>query len=231
MENPSGSIKAWAEADRPREKLARNGRQALSDAELLAILIGSGTRNESALEIARRILSKADNNLHTLGRMPLKELRSFRGIGDARAITIQAALELGLRRSRDESRPPQDRIRGAADVAAQFRPLLCDLMHEEFWVLMLNRANTIIGKEQISKGGLTGTIADPRLIFRSAIDRRAAAIIVCHNHPSGNLSPSEQDIRLTKNLVEAGRVLEIPVLDHVILTQHGFYSFADEGRI
>ncbi|HPD54956.1 MAG TPA: JAB domain-containing protein, partial [Bacteroidia bacterium] len=151
--------------------------------------------------------------------------------GNARAIIIQAALELGLRRTRDETRPPQDKIRGAADVAAQFRPLLCDLMHEEFWVLLLNRANTIIGKEQISKGGLTGTVADPRLIFRSAIDRRAAAIVVCHNHPSGNLSPSEQDIRLTKNLVEAGKVLEIPVLDHIIITQHGFYSFADEGRI
>jgi DNA repair protein RadC len=206
-------------------------RRSLSDAELLAILIGSGTRHESALEIARRILTKVDNNLHALGLMPLNELRSFRGIGNARAIIIQAALELGLRRTRDETRPPQDKIRGAADVAAQFRPLLCDLMHEEFWVLLLNRANAIIGKEQISKGGLTGTVADPRLIFRSAIDRRAAAIVVCHNHPSGNLSPSEQDIRLTKNLVEAGKVLEIPVLDHIIITQHGFYSFADEGRI
>ncbi len=231
MEHVTGSIKEWAEADRPREKLMQKGRQSLSDAELLAILIGSGTRYESALEIARRILTKVDNNLHALGLMPLNELRSFRGIGDARAIIIQAALELGLRRTRDETRPPQDKIRGAADVAAQFRPLLCDLMHEEFWVLLLNRANTIIGKEQISKGGLTGTVADPRLIFRSAIDRRAAAIVVCHNHPSGNLSPSEQDIRLTKNLVEAGKVLEIPVLDHIIITQHGFYSFADEGRI
>ncbi|HRI42012.1 MAG TPA: DNA repair protein RadC, partial [Bacteroidia bacterium] len=201
MEHVTGSIKEWAEADRPREKLMQKGRQSLSDAELLAILIGSGTRHESALEIARRILTKVDNNLHALGLMPLNELRSFRGIGDARAIIIQAALELGLRRTRDETRPPQDKIRGAADVAAQFRPLLCDLMHEEFWVLLLNRANTIIGKEQISKGGLTGTVADPRLIFRSAIDRRAAAIVVCHNHPSGNLSPSEQDIRLTKNLV------------------------------
>ncbi len=231
MEHVTGSIKEWAEADRPREKLMQKGRQSLSDAELLAILIGSGTRHESALEIARRILTKVDNNLHALGLMPLNELRSFRGIGNARAIVIQAALELGLRRTRDETRPPQDKIRGAADVAAQFRPLLCDLMHEEFWVLLLNRANTIIGKEQISKGGLTGTVADPRLIFRSAIDRRAAAIVVCHNHPSGNLSPSEQDIRLTKNLVEAGKVLEIPVLDHIIITQHGFYSFADEGRI
>ncbi|HRS38453.1 MAG TPA: DNA repair protein RadC [Bacteroidia bacterium] len=231
MEHVTGSIKEWAEADRPREKLMQKGRQSLSDAELLAILIGSGTRHESALEIARRILTKVDNNLHALGLMPLNELRSFRGIGNARAIIIQAALELGLRRTRDETRPPQDKIRGAADVAAQFRPLLCDLMHEEFWVLLLNRANTIIGKEQISKGGLTGTVADPRLIFRSAIDRRAAAIVVCHNHPSGNLSPSEQDIRLTKNLVEAGKVLEIPVLDHIIITQHGFYSFADEGRI
>ncbi len=231
MEHVTGSIKEWAEADRPREKLMQKGRQSLSDAELLAILIGSGTRHESALEIARRILTKVDNNLHALGLMPLNELRSFRGIGDARAIIIQAALELGLRRTRDETRPPQDKVRGAADVAAQFRPLLCDLMHEEFWVLLLNRANTIIGKEQISKGGLTGTVADPRLIFRSAIDRRAAAIVVCHNHPSGNLSPSEQDIRLTKNLVEAGKVLEIPVLDHIIITQHGFYSFADEGRI
>ena len=231
MEHVTGSIKEWAEADRPREKLMQKGRQSLSDAELLAILIGSGTRHESALEIARRILTKVDNNLHALGLMPLNELRSFRGIGNARAIIIQAALELGLRRTRDETRPPQDKIRGAADVAAQFRPLLCDLMHEEFWVLLLNRANTIIGKEQISKGGLTGAVADPRLIFRSAIDRRAAAIVVCHNHPSGNLSPSEQDIRLTKNLVEAGKVLEIPVLDHIIITQHGFYSFADEGRI
>lgn len=231
MEHTTGSIKQWAEADRPREKLARQGRQSLSDAELLAILIGSGTRNESALEIARRILSKTGNNLHALGLLPLRELQMFKGIGEARAITIQAAMELGLRRSRDESRPPDNKIRNAGDVASQFRPLLCDLMHEEFWVLLLNRANVVIGKEQISKGGLTGTVADPRIIFRSAIDRRAAAIVVCHNHPSGNLSPSEQDIRLTKNLVEAGRVLEIPVLDHIIITQHGFYSFADDGRI
>ncbi|REJ85355.1 MAG: JAB domain-containing protein [Bacteroidetes bacterium] len=229
MEQKSG-IRTWAEEDRPREKLLLKGRHSLTDAELVAILIGSGNSEESAVELSRRILLHHSNNLLSLSRVNANELMEFRGIGEAKAVSILAALELGRRRN--ESQPEETgKIGNSRDAASIFQPMLADLNHEEFWVLFLNRANRIIGKEQISMGGMSGTVADPRKIFKAALDRKAISIILCHNHPSGNTNPSEADIRLTRSLYEAGRVLEISVLDHIIIAQNRFYSFADEGKI
>ncbi len=224
------SIKTWAEEDRPREKLILKGKHTLSDAELIAILISSGNNEESAVELARRILNGCSNDLLQLTRMNVAELMNFKGIGEAKAVTITAALELGRRRN--ESRPEKvEKISSSKDVVAIFQPILGDLLHEEFWILFLNRANRIIGKQQISMGGMSGTVADPRMIFKSALDKKALAIILCHNHPSGNNQPSEADLSLTKSLHAAGKILEISVLDHIIITQSSFYSFADEGNI
>lgn len=224
------SIKTWAEEDRPREKLILKGKHSLSDAELIAILISSGTPEETAVELARRILNDCGNDLLQLSRMNIAELMKFKGIGEAKAVSISAALELGRRRS-ESSQDKVEKISSSKDVVAIFQPLLGDLLHEEFWILFLNRANRIIGKQQISMGGMSGTVADPRMIFKSALDKKALAIILCHNHPSGNTQPSEADLSLTKSLHSAGKILEIAVLDHVIITQSGFYSFADEGNI
>lgn len=224
------SIKTWAEEDRPREKLILKGKHSLSDAELIAILISSGNAEESAVELARRILKGCSNDLLQLARMNVSELMNFKGIGEAKAVCITAALELGRRRT--ESSPEKvEKISSSKDVVAIFQPLLGDLLHEEFWILFLNRANRVIGKQQISMGGMSGTVADPRMIFKSALDKKALAIILCHNHPSGNTLPSESDLSLTKSLHSAGKILEISVLDHIIITQSGFYSFADEGNI
>ncbi|TAH44104.1 MAG: JAB domain-containing protein [Bacteroidetes bacterium] len=224
------SIKTWAEEDRPREKLILKGKHSLSDAELIAILISSGTPEETAVELARRILNDCGNDLLQLSRMNIAELMKFKGIGEAKAVSISAALELGRRRS-ESSQDKVEKISSSKDVVSIFQPLLGDLLHEEFWILFLNRANRIIGKQQISMGGMSGTVADPRMIFKSALDKKALAIILCHNHPSGNTQPSEADLSLTKSLHSAGKILEIAVLDHVIITQSGFYSFADEGNI
>ncbi len=224
------TIKSWSEEDRPREKLLLKGKQTLSDAELIAILISSGNAEETAVELSRRILGKAENNLSELSRMSVKELTDFKGIGEAKAISIVAALELGRRR-KDSVITKRDKIASSRDAVEIFQPLLGDYLHEEFWILFLNRANMIIGKEPVSKGGMSGTVVDPKIIFKAALDRKASSIILCHNHPSGNTKPSEADIRLTKSLFEAGKVLEISVLDHVIVTQNGFYSFADEGML
>lgn len=223
-------IKYWAEEDRPREKLLLKGKHALSDAELLAILIGTGNRGETAVELSRRILLSTENNLIALGKMGITELKEFKGIGEAKAVTILAALELG-RRKRDSTPLETEKISCSADAAAIFQSRLGDLSHEEFWVLFLNRGNKILSKQLLSSGGMSGTIADPRMIFKAAIDCKAHSVILCHNHPSGNAKPSEQDLRMTKNMVEAGKMLEIAVLDHVIVTQQGFYSFADEGQL
>lgn len=223
-------IKTWAEEDRPREKLMLKGRHSLTDAELLAILIGSGNARESALELSKRLLSENNNDLHVLGQQNIAELMRLKGIGEAKAVSIVAAFELGRRRQELPVNHSQ-KISSSKDVVQLFRPLLGDLLHEEFWVLFLNRANRIIGKQQISAGGMAGTVADPRMIFKAALDAKALSIILCHNHPSGNRQASEADIRLTKNLVEAGKVLEVSVLDHIIVTQHSFFSFADEGLI
>jgi DNA repair protein RadC len=222
------SIKTWADEDRPREKLLLKGKHSLSDAELIAILIGSGNNRETAVELSRRILNETGNNLHELSRVGVKELMKFRGIGEAKALSIVAALELGRRR-KESVTVKLDKISTSKDAVEIFQPMLGDYLHEEFWILFLNRANRIIGKDAVSKGGMSGTVVDPKLVFKSALDSKASSIILCHNHPSGNIQPSEADIRLTKNLVEAGRVLEINVLDHIIVTQNGFFSFADEG--
>lgn len=224
------TIKSWAEEDRPREKLLLKGKHVLSDAELIAILISSGNAEETAVELSKRILGKIENNLNELSKMSVKELMEFKGIGEAKAISIVAALELGRRR-KEADVVKRDKITTSKDAADIFQPMLADHLHEEFHILFLNRANLVIGKQPVSTGGMSGTVVDPKIIFKAALDNKASSIILCHNHPSGNLKPSEQDIRLTKSLVEAGKVLEISVLDHVIVSQNGFYSFADEGMM
>ncbi|MDQ3047429.1 MAG: DNA repair protein RadC [Bacteroidota bacterium] len=231
MENiQSLGIKAWAEEDRPREKLILKGRHVLSEAELIAILIGSGSRSETAVELSKRILSSSGNNLNELSKLNVKELTKFKGIGEAKAISIVAALELGRRRKETE-RLKKDKIIASSDAYEIMKPLMLDLPHEEFWLLMLSRANEVIRKEQISKGGVAGTVVDTKIIFKAAIETYASSIIICHNHPSGNLKPSDADIRLTKNIKEAGKVMEIPLLDHIIFTDNGYYSFGDEGLL
>ncbi|MCK6650640.1 MAG: DNA repair protein RadC, partial [Bacteroidia bacterium] len=198
------NIKSWAEDDRPREKLFLKGRQALSDAELIAILIGSGNREESAVELSKRILNSASNNLSELGKLSVSDLMNFKGIGDAKAISIIAALELGRRRKETET-VKRDKITCSKDVFDIMQPFMLDLPHEEFWLLNLSRSNAVIKKELISRGGVSGTVVDTKMIFKSAVENLASSIIICHNHPSGNLKPSDADIRITKNIKEAGR--------------------------
>jgi DNA repair protein RadC len=222
------AISSWAEEDKPREKLRDKGRQILSDAELLAILIGSGSRTESAVELSKRILQSANNNLHELGKRGIADLIKFKGMGEAKATSIVAALELGRRRKESEA-PVKLKISSSKDVFDLMSSQMTDLPHEEFWLVLLNRANCVIRKELISRGGVAGTVVDIRIIFKTAVENYASSIIVCHNHPSGNLKPSEADIRITKNLKEAGKIMEIPLFDHLILTEVGYYSFADEG--
>ena len=222
------TIKAWAEEDRPREKFMLKGKHVLSDAELIAILISSGNPEETAVELSQRILKQVDNNLQQLSRMNVQELMQFKGIGEAKAITIAAALELGRRRKEIDA-PKTERIQSSKEVVDIFQPMLGDNLHEEFWILFLNRANHIISKKQISSGGMAGTVVDPKIIFKAALDEKASSIILCHNHPSGNIQPSEEDKKLTKKIIEAGKVLEIMVLDHIIVSHSGYFSFADEG--
>jgi len=222
------TIKSWAEEDRPREKLSGQGRRALTDAELIAILIGSGNRDESAVELSKRILHHYNNDLTKLGKATIEQLCQFKGIGEAKAISIIAALEVGRRRNDTDMATP-DMITSSRDAYNIIRPFMLDLAHEEFWILLLNQNNKVLGKELISKGGVTGTMADPKIIFSAALRYSAASIMLTHNHPSGNLKPSQQDIELTKKMTSAGRLLDIKVLDHLIITDSGFYSFADEG--
>lgn len=227
---PEFTIKQWAEEDRPREKLMLKGKGALSDAELLAILIGSGTASLSAVDVAKLILQKANNNLNELARFSIKDLKTIKGIGEAKAITIMSALELGRRRKEaDTFKKPK--ITCSQDAYEVIKADLLDLEYEEFWVLLLNRANQVIKKERISAGGVSGTVADPKIIFKKALDELASGIILVHNHPSGNLSPSGADISLTQKVKSGGKLLDISVLDHLIFTNQGFYSFADEGRM
>lgn len=230
LSSRSFSIKSWAEEDRPREKLQLKGRQNLSDAELLAILLGSGSREETAVDLAKRILNAADNNLNTLGKRSVKELKAHPGVGTAKAISIIAALELGRRRQLSHVRD-KPQVRSSRDAFREVAPLLADLPHEEFWILLLNRANRITGREQISQGGISGTVVDAKVVFRKAIEGSASSVILCHNHPSGNLQPSQADIDLTRKLVEAGKALDVLVLDHLIISDAGYFSFADEGLI
>lgn len=222
------NILSWAEEDRPREKLLLKGKSALSDAELIAILIGSGTRSLSAVEVAKQILAEADHNLNELARFSVKDLQKIKGIGEAKAISIVSALELGRRRKDNEFKE-KVKITCSRDIYDLMKPELMDLPKEEFWVLLLNRANRLIKKEQISSGGISGTVADPKIIFKAALDQYASSIVLVHNHPSGNLKPSQADINLTNKMKEAGKLLEIPVLDHIIFGDEDYLSFVDEG--
>ena len=227
MEPNNFSIKQWAEDDKPREKLMGKGKAALSDAELIAILIGSGSRNESAVQLSKRILASVDNNLNAIGKLSLKQLMEFKGIGEAKAITIIAALELGRRRRAEETIELK-KITSSKDVFELMQPVIGELPHEEFWILYLNNSNKVIYKAQLSKGGITGTVVDIRLVFKIALEQNATSIILTHNHPSGKLLASEADIQITKKLKLAGQQMDIVILDHIIITETGFYSFQDE---
>nr|WP_293845469.1 DNA repair protein RadC [uncultured Arsenicibacter sp.] len=226
-ENP-GTIKSWAEEDRPREKLMYKGKAALSEAELIAILIGSGTTDLSAVDVSRIIMHSVSNNLNELARLSVKDLSKFRGIGEAKAITIVAALELGRRR-KEQDRLQRRRITCSRDAYEELVPHLLDKPHEEFWILLLNRANEVLRPVQVSAGGVSGTVADPKMIFKFALEQLASGMILSHNHPSGNLTPSQADKDLTRRLRDAGKLLDIPVLDHLIFTDKAYFSFADEG--
>lgn len=224
-------IKNWAEDDRPREKMLMKGITALSDAELLAILISSGTREENAVDLGKKILALTDYNLTALGRLNLRELQKIRGIGKAKAITIASALELGRRRKLEEARENHSYIRSSNAAYLYFEPRMADLPHEEFWVAYLNRSQRVIDVRRISEGGVAGTVADPKIIFKNAIELLASFVVLSHNHPSGTLKPSNHDIYLTRKIVQAGKVLDIAVTDHIIIGDKGYFSFADKGML
>lgn len=229
MEKGLGILQ-WAEEDRPREKLLSKGKSSLSEAELIAILIGSGSRDLSAVDLAKVILSYVDHDLNLLAKLSVPELQTFKGIGEAKAVSIVSALELGRRRK--ESNPKKNQyVRQSKDAYDLMIPLLMDQPIEQFWVIMLTRNNKVLHKRCVSQGGFSGTIADPKVIFKRALEDIANGIILVHNHPSGNKKPSSADLRLTKKIVDAGRLLEIPVLDHIIFTDEGYYSFSDEGAL
>ncbi len=223
-------IKDWALNDRPREKLLEKGQTALSDAELLAIILGSGSARESAVDLAKRILASVGNNLVELSRLGIAELKRFKGVGEAKSINIIASLELGRRRRLSQTLERKV-INSSRDVFEIMHPILSDQVFEEFWVITLTRANRVKSTFRISEGGIGGTIADPKKIFKRAIDDHASALILCHNHPSGNCFPSNSDKDITKKCIDAGRLLDMPILDHVIIAQESFFSFADEGLI
>jgi len=223
-------ITDWAVEDRPRERLWNKGPASLSDAELLAILIRSGTRNNSALDLARELLAMAGNSLSQLGRLSAGEIKKIKGMGEAKAVTIAAALELGRRRKLAEA-ADNPQIRSSADVFSIFSPLMEDLSHEEFWILFLNRANRVTGRMKISQGGVSGTVTDVRIVMKKAIETLASGLIICHNHPSGNTSPSDSDIRFTLKIKEAGALMDIQLLDHIIVAGKDYYSFADNGAL
>lgn len=221
-------INQWAEDDRPREKLQLKGKSSLSDSELLAILIGSGSRNESAVQLCQRILISSNNNLNQLSKLSINQLTQFKGMGEAKAISIVAALELGRRR-RIEDATELTQITSSKKIFEIMQPIIGELPHEEFWVLYLNNSNKVIHKSQISKGGITGTVVDNRMVFKKAFEFHATSIILCHNHPSGKLQASESDLFLTKRIKQAGQTLDVIVQDHVIITEFGYLSFRDAG--
>jgi len=226
--NPGFSIKKWSEADRPREKLLEKGKKALTDGELMAILIGSGSRDESAVSLCKRILASVDNNLNNVSRLSVAQLTKFKGIGEAKAITIVAGLELGRRQKLQES-PDRPIIKSSNDVFVYMQPLIGNLDHEEFWVLFLNNSNKVLHRKMMSSGGQTGTHIDLRLIFKTALEFSAVALILVHNHPSEKLTPSNADHQITKAICAGGETLSIKVLDHLIVTEKDYYSFADNG--
>ncbi|MDA3779554.1 MAG: DNA repair protein RadC [Bacteroidales bacterium] len=223
-------IKDWAQEDRPREKLLLKGINSLSDTEILAILIGTGSKNETAVDLSKKILSRVNNNLHELGKLSINELIKNKGIGEAKAITIIAALEIGRRRKLSDIINKQQ-ISKSSDVFEVFHPLLSDLPHEEFWILLLNRSNKITSKIKISQGGITGTVIDVKIIIKTALEKLASSIILCHNHPSGNINASDADNKITNKLIEAAKLFEIQVLDHIIIGDNKFYSYADDNKI
>lgn len=222
------NIKSWAAEDRPREKLVLKGKASLSDAELIAILLGTGASKLSAVDLAKKILQAVNNDLNELARLTMKDLMKIKGIGEAKAITVISALELGRRR-KDFLAEEKPKIGGSSDVFELLKADLLDIPHEAFWIVLLNRANRVIRKQQVSQGGVAGTVADPKIIFKMAIEELASGIILAHNHPSGNLSASQADMALTKKLKESGKLLDIQVLDHIIIAGKKYFSFADEG--
>jgi DNA repair protein RadC len=222
-------IKAWAEDDRPREKFLLKGKHSLSNTELLAILIATGTKNESAVDLARKILQLTNDNLNELGKLSINDLKKVKGIGEAKAITIAAALELGRRR-KDEDAKQIEIVKTSREVFNYFEPLLADLPHEEFWILLLARNRKVIARVKISEGGVAGTVVDTKIIFKHAIENLASYIVLCHNHPSGNLQPSTADIQITKNLKNAAKLLDIEIVDHIIIGNNKYYSFADNDN-
>lgn len=228
MQEHNYSIKQWAKDDRPREKLLLNGAKNLTNSELLAILIHNGTRQKTAVDLAKDILKLGKDNLNELGKLSVKDLTKLKGIGEAKAVTITAALELGRRRQASASLQ-KTIIASSMDIARYLQALLKDYRHEVFGVLYLNRANKINRFEIISEGGITGTVADPRIILRKALEEDAVSMVLCHNHPSGSLKPSRADEQLTQKIKEAAIYFDIRVLDHIIVSEEGYYSFADEG--
>ena len=226
----SFSIKNWSQDDQPREKLRDKGKATLSDAELVAILIGSGSTSESAVELCKRILASVDNNLSALGKLSMKQLMAFKGIGEAKAISIIAALELGRRRRGGEV-VELKKISSSQSVFELMQPIIGELPHEEFWIVYLNNSNKVLQKNQLSKGGITGTLVDVRLVLKTAIEVGATGLILAHNHPSGTLKPSEADKQITQKLKNAAEHLDIKVLDHLIITETAYFSFADENLL
>ncbi len=224
------TIKTWALDDRPREKLIEKGQQSLSDAELIAILIGSGNQEETAVDLSKRILASVDNRIQDLAKLTINQLMQFRGIGEAKAVSIITALELGKRRQTELAKVRKT-VTSSQDVYELMEPLLRDLAHEEFWVLYLNNSNKVLLKEQISKGGITATLVDIRLLYKRALELSAVGLILCHNHPSGKIQPSQSDKNLTEKINGAGASLDIKLLDHLIVTEKSYFSFADEGLI
>lgn len=228
MEHNNLPITNWSEDDKPREKLMLKGKSVLSDAELIAILIGSGSRNESAVDLSKRILNSVDNNLNALGKLSIAQFMLFKGIGEAKAISIIASMELGRRR-RTEEGVVLTKVTSSKVVYEVMQPIIGELPHEEFWIVYLNNSNKILSKSQLSKGGITGTLVDVRIVFKYALEIGATGLILCHNHPSGTLVPSDADKQITKKLKLAGDTLEIKVLDHLIITETNYFSFVDEG--
>ena len=226
----NSTIKDWATEDRPREKMLIKGRETLSDAELVAILLGSGNKKETAVDLSRRILSDVDNNLIKLSQLSIGNMMQYDGVGEAKAVTIAAALELGRRRRFAEA-AQKAKISNSSDAFEYFYSRMSDLSHEQFWIMLLNSSNEVLKLERIGVGGINGTTADPKIIFSAAIENHATALMLCHNHPSGNVNPSETDRRLTNRIVSGGRILEINVLDHIIIGENHYYSFADNNEL
>jgi DNA repair protein RadC len=224
------SIKSLAQDDRPREKMLLKGRHALSDAELIAILIGSGSRTESAVQLAQRILQSVGNDINALAKLSIKDLQKFKGIGEAKAISIAAAVELGRRRL-TEDKPLVQKISSSSSAYEILRPKMQDLPHEEFWVILLSRSNKVLDLQLVGRGGVTGTVADVKIILKMALEQLASGIIISHNHPSGNLTPSQSDIQLTKKIKEAAIWMDVSLLDHIIVSDEGYFSFADKGLL